>query len=65
MVEKSIKNPKVFLGLALIFVLTILLQIFFGFGLFSLGANPSISYFIGVSGFILFFLIYAILKKVE
>jgi hypothetical protein len=65
MVEKSSKNTKVFLVLALIFVLTILLQIFFGFGLFAPGANPSIGYFIGISGFVLFFLIYAILKKVK
>ena len=49
-------------GLAIIFVLAIVIQIFFGFGLFILGTNYYIGYIIS---FFLFFLIYAILKNIE
>ena len=56
---------KIIQGLAIIIVLAIELQIFFGFGLFLLGKNDYIGYIISFSSFFLFFLIYVILKNIE
>ena len=63
MIRKKYSNYRVFLALAIIIVFATTLQLFLGFGLFASGSNDFIGYLIGSGGFLIFFLIYAILKK--
>ncbi|UCF12636.1 MAG: hypothetical protein JSW06_11505 [Thermoplasmatales archaeon] len=48
--EKKYPNSKTILGLAIIFALSIVMQIFFGFGLFVPGTNNYIGYLVGTGG---------------
>ena len=63
MIGKKYPNYRVFLALVIIVVFATTLQLFFGFGLFASGSNDFIGYLVGPVGFLIFFLIYAILKK--
>jgi hypothetical protein len=62
---KKYPNSKIILGLTIVFALSIVIQIFFGFGLFAPGTNNYIGYLVGTGGFFIFVLIYAILKHLE
>ena len=63
MIEKKYQNYRVFLALAIIVVFATLLQLFFRVGMFTSGSNDFIGYLIGSGGFLIFLLIYAILKR--
>ena len=63
--EALYDKRKIFLDLSIVFALTTVLQILLGFGLFAPGTNDYIGYIIGVDGFIIFFLIYVLIKNIE
>jgi hypothetical protein len=63
--RKKIIDKKYIIIIALVIILAIALQILFKFGLFAPDSNLKTGYFIGLSGFFIFFLIYAIIKKLE
>jgi len=63
--DKKYQNYRVFLSLAIIVIFVTVLQLFLGFGFFASGSNNLIGYLVGSGGFVIFFLIYAILKKMD
>jgi hypothetical protein len=63
--EKKYLNFKLFLVLAIIVILAIVLHLFLGLGLFASGSNDLIGYLVGSGSFLIFLLIYVILKKIN
>jgi hypothetical protein len=62
---KKYLNYRLVFALAIIVILATALHFLLGFGLFSSSSDDFIGYLVGSSGFLMFLLIYAILKKID